>query len=122
MQLIFWPVINHGNPSIAATVTFECVGQQSIEMAWQLHPLLFQNVNQLYYATRDDFVNYALQVGADQAAFETCYDGPDALNLVLQLDQIRRERGIRGQPYFDVNGIVLAGTGQLLDTIAAQSK
>lgn len=122
MQLVFWPVINHGNPSVAATVTFECVAQQSFEMGWQLHPLLFQNVNRLYSATRVDFVSYAVQVGADQATFEACYDGGEATDLVMQLDQIRRERGIRGQPYFDVNGTILAGTGQLLNTIAAQSE
>ena len=122
MQLIFWPVLNHGNPSLFATVTLECVAQQSYEMAWELHETLFTNISQLYSATRDDFIRYATEVGADQAIFETCYDGQDATNLVLQLDQIRRERGIRGQPYFDVNGTVLAGTGQLMSTIAAAAE
>ena len=120
VQLVFWPVLNHGNASVAASVTLECVAQQSFEQAWALHHNMFSNVAALYGASRDDYINYALQVGANQELFEACYDGEEALQLVLDLDQIRRERGVRGQPYFHVGDTLLAGTAQLMSTIVAE--
>ena len=116
-KLVFWPVLNHGNPSLYSTITMECVGQQGIDLAWAMHGYLFDNQSSLWRAERDFYVAAATEVGADQAAFESCYDGEDALQTVLNLDFIRRERGITGQPFFDVNGIVLGGTFQLIDTI-----
>ncbi|HFC12043.1 MAG TPA: hypothetical protein ENJ56_04295 [Anaerolineae bacterium] len=116
-KLVFWPVINHGNPSLYATLTMECVAQQSLPLAWEVHAYLFDHQADLWRADRDFFVTVANTVGVDQATFESCYDGQTALQTVLNLDFIRRERGITGQPFFDVNGTVLAGTFQLIDTI-----
>lgn len=116
-KLIFWPVINHGDPSLYATLTMECVSQQSLPMAWDMHAYLFENQVSLWRADRDFFVGAASIVGANQATFESCYDSPEALQTVLNLDFIRRERGIVGQPFFDVNGTILGGTFQLIDTI-----
>ena len=50
-----------------------------------------------------------MSFGLDQAAFEACYDSPDTLAEVMALDNIRRDRGIFGQPTFDANGLVFAG-------------
>lgn len=119
VKLIFWPVINHGNASLYATVTMECVGRQSPQLAWDVHQTLFENLRDLYQADRDYFVNIATSAGADQAAFETCYDDGSGVNRVIELDTIRRDRGIRGQPFFDINGTVIGGTSQLEELIAA---
>ena len=95
----------------------ECAGQQGAQLAWDMHAYLFENQISLWRADRDFYVASAAELGLDQAAFEACYDGEEALQTVLNLDFIRRERGITGQPFFDVGGVILGGTGQLVDTI-----
>lgn len=95
----------------------ECAGQQSGKLAWDMHGYLFDNQASLWRADRDFYVQAAGAIGADQATFEACYDGEQALQTVLNLDFIRRERGIVGQPFFDVNGTILGGTSQLIATI-----
>lgn len=109
VKLVFWPVLNHGNPSVYATLTAECVGQQDPALFWQMHQYLFANQADLWQANRDDYVRMAVAIGADQAAFEACYDGPDGLATVLELDNIRRQRSIFSQPTFDINGEIFVG-------------
>ena len=49
-------------------------------------------------------------IGADSnCTFETCYDGPDGIATVLELDAIRRQRSIFSQPIFDINGEIFVG-------------
>lgn len=109
VKVVFWPVLNHGDPSLYSTLTAECAGQQDPDLFWALHEHLFENQSALWGANRDYYVNTAVQLGADQAAFEACYDGQDGLAAVLELDALRRERGIFSQPVFDINGQTLAG-------------
>jgi len=109
VRIVFWPVLNHGDPSVYSTVAAECVGRQSPALFWRIHNLLFDRQSDLYGADRDYYVNLAVEVGADQAAFEQCYDDGSGLAVVMQLDGIRRERGIFSQPTFDVNGEIFAG-------------
>ena len=109
VQIVFWPVLNHGDPSVYSTLTAECVGRQSPELFWVIHEQLFTNQSELWSADRDYYVNAAVAAGADQAAFEACYDGPDGIATVLELDRLRRERGIFSQPQFDINGEIFVG-------------
>lgn len=109
VKLVFWPVLNHGNPSVYSTVTAVCVGLQNPDLFWDAHHTLFENQRDLYGADRDYYVNLAVDLGADEAAFTTCYDGGEGLDLVTSLDAIRRERGIFSQPTFEVNGTILVG-------------
>ncbi len=109
VKVVFWPVLNHGDPSFYSTLTSECVGQQDPALFWEVHELLFENQSQLWRADRDFYVQTAVSVGADQAAFEACYDGPQATATILELDSLRRERGIYSQPTFDINGSVQGG-------------
>lgn len=118
VQLVFWPVLNHGNPSTFSTLTAECIGQQSPDAFWVAHHLLFENQGQLWSADRDYYVKLAVEVGVDQATFEACYDGPAGLETILELDALRRQRGIYSQPFFDINGELLGGYQQF-DTFAA---
>lgn len=109
-QIVFWPVLNHGDPSVYATLTAECVARQSGNAFWDIHQYLFENQNELWRADRDYFIEAAVQVGVDEAAFTACYDGGEALAHVMELDRIRRERGIYNQPVFDVNGQIFYGS------------
>lgn len=118
VKLVFWPVLNHGDPSVYSTLTAECMGQQDPDLFWVAHASLFENQSDLWRADRDYYVNTAVSLGADQAQFEACYDGPDGIATVLALDDIRRQRGIFSQPIFDINGETFVGA-QPYDSFAA---
>lgn len=118
VKLIFWPVLNHGDPSLYSTLTAECVGQQDANLFWIIHEYLFANQADLWRADRDYFVDAAVSIGAEQAEFEACYDGPEGIATVLELDAIRRQRSIFSQPIFDINGQVFVGA-QPYDSFAA---
>jgi len=107
--MVFWPVLNHGDPSVYSTLTAHCAGQQDPELFWTVHGVLFNNQSDLWRATRDYYVNTAVGAGADQAEFEACYDDPAQVAALTALDAIRRDRGVFSQPVFDVNGNVFAG-------------
>ena len=110
VKLVFWPVLNHGNPSVYSTLTAECVGQQDPNTFWVAHELLFSNQRELWQADRDYFVNTAVSVGADKVTFEACYDGSQGLETITALDSLRRERGVYSQPVFDIAGELYAGS------------
>ena len=109
VKIVFWPVLNHGNPSIYSTLTAECAGRQDPSLFWAAHDALFRRQEALTAAGRDFYAGLAESIGADRAAFEQCFDDSSALDQVLALDDIRRQRGIVGQPIFDIGGQVLAG-------------
>lgn len=109
VKIVFWPVLNHNDPSVYSTLTAHCVGQEDPEKFWVIHEMLFLEQRDLWSADRDYYVNAATAAGADQAAFESCYDDPAALEEILRLDDIRRQRGIYGQPYFDIGGTIYGG-------------
>ena len=107
---VFWPVINHGQPSFDATLVMECAGQQSPELAWEAHRILFENLSDLYRPSLDLYLSIAEEAGADLEQFRNCFASQEAIDQVAKLDQIRRDRGIAGQPIFDINGLgYLAG-------------
>jgi protein-disulfide isomerase len=109
-RIIFWPVLNHGDPSVFSTLAAECVARQDIDAFWQLHHHLFTNQADLWQAGRDYYIEAASAVGADPEAFAECYDDGEALDHVLALDAARQERGIFSQPVFDINGELLYGS------------
>ncbi len=115
VKIVFWPVLNHGNPSVYATLAAHCVGLQDPNKFWDVHELLFENQRDLWGADRDYFVNTAVSVGVEQTAFETCYDDGAVLEQVMALDAIRKERGIYGQPYFDIAGTIYGGAPSFED-------
>jgi protein-disulfide isomerase len=116
-KIVFWPVLNHGDPSVYSTLAGECVARQDIDAFWALHDYLFRNQGDLWSAGRDYYVEAAAAVGADPDMFGRCYDDGDALDHVLELDETRRARGIFTQPVFDVNGEIFYGS-QSLDVFA----
>jgi protein-disulfide isomerase len=110
VKIVFWPVLNHGDPSVYSTMAAECVGQQSSDAFWAMHELLFVNQRDLWSAGRDYYVNAAVSVGADQTTFAACYDSPAALATVMSLDTLRTQRGVLNQPTFDINGQLFFGS------------
>ncbi len=118
VKLVFWPVLNHGNPSVYSTLAAECMGQQDPDLFWVAHHYLFENQSALWGADRDYYVETAVALGADQATFEACYDGPTGLETILALDDIRRQRSVFSQPIFDINGQIFVGA-QPYDAFAA---
>ena len=109
VKIVFWPVLNHGNPSVYSTLAAECAGQQDPALFWVAHGVLFEQQDELWSANRDYYVTLAESLGADRAAFEACYDDGSGLAQVTALDEMRLQRGIFGQPTFDVDGRVFAG-------------
>ncbi len=109
VKIVFWPVLNHGNPSVYSTLAAECAGQQDPALFWVAHGVLFEQQDELWSANRDYYVTLAESLGADRAAFEACYDDGSGLAQVTALDEMRLQRGIFGQPTFDVDGQVFAG-------------
>ncbi len=109
VKLVFWPVLNHNDPSVYSTLTAHCVGRQDPDKFWAVHEILFNSQKDLWRADKAYFVNTAVAAGADQVAFEVCYDDPGAMDEVLALDAIRRQRGIAGQPMFDIAGTIYGG-------------
>lgn len=117
MMYIFWPVLNHGNHSVFSHAAMDCVAHQDPKLGWDMHEVLFINQRDLWSAPRDFFVQQAEIVGADIPAFEECFDTGAGVERVQALDTIRRDRGVRGQPIFDVNGDVVRGYGSSLNTL-----
>lgn len=109
VRLVFWPLLDLGAGSERSAVSAECVGRQDAALFWQMHTLLFEQQSSLYLADRDFFVNTAVEIGADQDAFEQCYDDESTLAAIRDLDTLRRERGIGGRPTFDINGEIFLG-------------
>lgn len=109
VKFVFWPVLNHGNPSVYSTLTAHCIGLQDAALFWPAHDQLFASQGDLYTADRDYYVNLAVSLGADQPAFEACYDDGSGLSEVMALDDIRRQRGVFGQPTFDIGGQLFSG-------------
>jgi protein-disulfide isomerase len=103
-------MLDHGNAGLNAHAASECIGRQDVDAFWEIHDRFYANQDELWGAERDYFVEAAVSVGVDQAAFESCYDNGDGHFTVTELDSIRRERGIFNRPTFDINGQMLLGS------------
>jgi protein-disulfide isomerase len=109
VKLVYWPMLDLGPNSENAAVAAFCAGEQDPAQFWAYHDTLFENQGSVYLARRDFFVDTAVALGLDTAAFERCYDGDVTRALVTALDVARREAGVTQRPTFDVNGQRLVG-------------
>lgn len=110
VRIVFWPILDHGNASLNAHAAADCIGRQSVDAFWVVHDQFFVNQDELWQADRDYFVDAAVAVGVDQAAFEECYDNGTGHATVTELDSIRRSLGVFSRPTFDINGQLLIGS------------
>lgn len=108
VRLVFNPVLNHADRSYQTHQAAECAGEQG--QFWQFHNVLFENQNSFWSGDiRATIKQLAAGAGLDTARFNACLDEQRYLDLVLAQDELRRQRGIRGQPVFDINGQFLVG-------------
>ena len=108
VRLVFAPVLNHADRSDQSHQAAECAADQN--RFWEMHNLLFANQDTLWWGDiRATIKQLAAENGFDTVAFNACLDEQRTLERVKAQDQIRRERGIRGQPVFDINGSFLIG-------------
>lgn len=94
----------HPNASKAA-VAARCAAIQG--KGWAYHDKLF--LDQEHHEP-SDLLRFAQEVGAEQAAFQTCLSKPDILQAVEGDLRLGIEAGVRGTPTFFLNGIRIEGS------------
>jgi len=112
VSLAFNPVLDHGDSSSLAHRTAECAGAQSPLAFWQMHNLLFERQNEVWYSGEEVVMQLTDELGLDADAMRTCLDDPVINDKIVRLDQMRRDQGIRLRPSFDINGKVVEGAIQ----------
>jgi protein-disulfide isomerase len=101
-------VLNHGDRSVQTHQAAECAANQG--RFWDMHNILFENQETLFWGDVQATVKQlAAQNGFDTDALNACLDEQRTLARVEAQDDLRRQRGIRGQPVFDINGSYLIG-------------
>jgi protein-disulfide isomerase len=116
VRLIFNPVLSHGSYSEQSHLGAECAAEQG--HFWPFHDLLFEHQAELWGDTQAVMMELAAEVGLDTKDFKTCLDEQRYYDSLYAQDEIRKERGIRGQPVFDINGEFLFGA-QSFETFQA---
>jgi protein-disulfide isomerase len=97
------PIIG-GQNSVEAAIAAECASDQG--KFTEYHNLLFSNTQE---RTRESFINFAVDLELDEAAFTTCLDEQAKSDEVL-LDLLDGQTlGISGTPGFYVNGRFISG-------------
>ena len=108
VRLIFNPVLNHGDRSHQTHQAAECAAEQG--RFWEFHNVLYENQDSFWGGDiRATVKQLAAEYGLDTASFNACIDEQRYLDLIFSQDEIRQQRGIRGQPVFDINGEFLIG-------------
>ncbi len=108
VRLVFNPVLNHGDRSYQTHQAAECAAEQG--RFWEFHDVLYENQDFFWSGDiRATVKQLAAEHGLDTAGFNACIDEQRYLELIFSQDEIRQQRGIRGQPVFDINGEFLIG-------------
>jgi protein-disulfide isomerase len=108
VRLVFNPVLNHGDRSYQTHQAAECAAEQG--RFWEFHDVLYENQDFFWSGDiRATVKQLAAEHGLDTAGFNACLDEQRYLELISSQDEIRQQRGIRGQPVFDINGEFLFG-------------
>ena len=106
--LVFNPVLNHNDRSYQAHQAAECAADQG--EFWGFFTYQFENHNRLWGGDIREIVKQlAAEYGLDAAAFNACIDEQRHFDTVDAQDGIRRAKGIRGQPMFDIGGEIYGG-------------
>jgi protein-disulfide isomerase len=111
VQMIFRPVLNHGERSLRTTEAALCAARQ--EQFWQMHELLFNRQDEVWNTGEGNLASlmasYAEELELDGQMFDTCMAEGAALAQALEWDAEQRTRGITIQPVFEINGQRLVG-------------
>ena len=106
-----FPLTNIHAQAFRAHETARCAGEQGAY--WTMHDRLF--AGQTEWAGRPDhiaastFKQYAVELGLDTAAFDTCLDSGRWANAVNTDLAEGMRLGVRGTPTFFINGYPLVG-------------
>lgn len=109
VSLAFSHVLDHGNASRTAHQAAECAGIQKPEAFWTMHDLLFNRQAQLWNTTPELLTGWATELGLEESAFTSCLNDAVVAEKVTQIDQARRDKGVRIRPSFDINGRLIEG-------------
>lgn len=93
------------NNSVLAAIATEAAGEQG--QYWEMHELLFERQpewGEQSTSQRDLFVQYARQLGLDEARFLTALENPDYTQKVERDRQDGVALGVTGTPTFFVDG------------------
>ncbi|GAB4519683.1 MAG: hypothetical protein Kow0047_30960 [Anaerolineae bacterium] len=108
VKLIYWHVLDFGEPSLLAAEAAECAGEQG--RFWEMNHALFENQAHLWRDTLETIYGLAGQIeGLDQGQFKSCMVERRYLAKVKADDEARRARGIRFRPSFDLDGERIEG-------------
>jgi protein-disulfide isomerase len=108
VRLVFNPVLNHGDRSHQTHQAAECAAEQG--RFWEFHNILYENQDLFWSGDiRATVKQLAAEHGLDTVGFNACMDEQRYLDLIFSQDELRKQRGIRGQPVFDINGEFLIG-------------
>jgi len=92
-----FPVISeHG---VEAAIAAQCAGEQGA--FWKYHDLLYERAQGL---TESELARYAIDLGLDTQAFETCLHSEKMRDYVERDKRSALREGARGTPAFFVNG------------------
>ncbi len=123
VSFAFSPVLDFGKPSLLASETAECAGQQDPLAFWKMHDLLFQRQAQISTPDLNLMVQFAKEIGLDGAALKSCLADPAIAVKVERMGKARNDLGIRSRPSFSINGKIYQGSlpyqnfAQLLDAL-----
>jgi len=98
-----FPLSFHANARPAA-IASECAFEQG--KFWEYHDVLFANTNALSNA---NLKQYAVQLGLDTQAFNSCLDSEKYGQLVDMDTQIGQSVGVSGTSGFIINGVSVTG-------------
>ena len=118
MNMVFHPVLNHGDFSFQAHQGAECAGEQG--QFWTFREYLFRNFHRIWKRDATAIVKeLGREAGLDGAAFARCMDEQRYAERVTAQDELRRALGIRYQPTFAINGEIVVGMAmfQTLDGV-----
>lgn len=98
-----FPLGNHARAQPAAEAAL-CAHDQ--KKFWEYHDKIFENQRSI---STDDLKKYAIDVGLDVEAFNSCVESGKFRSNVLQDAREGRQAGVTGTPAFFINGRFLSG-------------
>lgn len=112
VRFIFNPVLNHGDRSIQSHMASECAAEQG--QFWPFRTYLFEQQNRLWRGDiRTTVRELAAEFGLESSTFDICMDAQRYLARLTTQDEVRKEKGISGQPMFDIGGDIFSGSAPI---------
>lgn len=95
----------HQEESQLSAEATECAAEQ--DAFWEYHDILFERFGQII--NKENLQQYAVEIGLDTNAFNTCLDSGRYSELIATQMQLAGIIGIRGTPTFLINDVGVSG-------------